>query len=77
MSLVRWTTPGRTSPRPVPSPQQTYARSGRVVYHGSSRQGWLATANADHIVDYAAIMLMLIDASVVMWDLAVILKMLA
>ncbi len=75
-AALPWMAPAPGSPRRAPTGQQTYARSGRVVYHGSSRQGWLATANADHIVDYAAIMLMLIDASVVMWDLAVILKML-
>jgi hypothetical protein len=73
----RWMAPGRTAPGRAPIARQTYASPGRVVYHGSSRQHWLATANADHLVGYTAILLMLIDGSVVLWDLAVILKMMA
>jgi hypothetical protein len=37
---------------------------------------WLASANTDHIVNYAAMLLIVVDASVVLYDLGSILKML-
>jgi hypothetical protein len=73
----RWMNPAPHTPRRVSTTLQANARTGRVVYNGATHQHWLATANADHLVNYAAIMLMLIDASVVLWDLAVVMKMLA
>ena len=73
----RWMHPVPPTPRRVPTTRQANLRDGRVVYRGGSRQHWLATANADHLVNYAAITLMLVDASVVLWDLAVVMKMLA
>jgi hypothetical protein len=39
--------------------------------------GWLATANAAHIVNYSVITLIVADASVVLYDLGAILKLLA
>jgi hypothetical protein len=73
----RWMNPAPITPRRVPTTRQANARTDRVVYHGATNQHWLAMANADHLVNYVAITLMLVDASVVLWDLAVVMKMLA
>ncbi len=53
------------------------ASTRRVTGSGGNGQHWLATANTDHIVNYAAMVLVVIDASVVLYDLGSILKMLA
>ena len=54
----------------------TAAPGTRVMSRDRSVQHWLATANTDHIVNYTAIMLIVVDASVVLYDLGSILKML-
>ena len=48
-----------------------------VTAGGGNGQHWLATANTDHIVNYAAMALVVVDASVVLYDLGSILNILA
>jgi hypothetical protein len=62
----------------VPAATLTAAPSTtRVVARKRSTQHWLATANAGHIVNYTAMVLIAVDASVVLYDLGSILKMLS
>lgn len=58
-------------------PRTTAVRWTGAATYGGNGQHRLATANTDHIVNYAAMGLIVVDASVVLYDLGSILKMLA
>jgi hypothetical protein len=67
---------GTNAPRGAPATARTATRRDNGGSGGGGRY-WLATANAEHIVNYAAIVLIVADASVVLYDLAAVLKFLA
>ncbi len=78
-AAVQWTGAAtyRGGALPVPAlvgGSVAIAPTRRVTGNG---QHWLAKANTDHLVNYAAMFLVAVDASVVLYDLGSILKMLA
>lgn len=77
-SLDAGRAPTRTS-NAAPSWSDVSHAAGAVTgapSHRRDRQNWLATANTVHIVNYAALVLIVVDAVVVLYDLGAILKML-
>jgi hypothetical protein len=81
-SAVQWTGAARHGGAALPAPTLAagtvaIASTRRVTSSGGNGQHWLATANTAHIVNYTAMLLVVIDASVVLYDLGSILNMLA
>ena len=73
---VVWTGAATYRAATLPSATLTVASTTRFVTP-RNKQSWLATTNAVHIVNYSAMLLIVVDASVVLYDLGSILKMLA
>ncbi len=74
--VTPWTSGATYGPRGAPAAAAVVGAGQLVIAQSPSSQHWLASANTDHLVNYATILLIVVDLSVVLYDLASIGKLL-